>query len=53
MEFEVKIKFLHKGSKRELIESEDAATAMTKALEMLNLHEKRNVSGVLITDIKY
>ncbi|RST57661.1 hypothetical protein D5F11_021615 [Siminovitchia terrae] len=52
MVFEVKIKFLHKGSKRKEIESKDGFTAITKALETLNSTEKDNVSAVLITDIK-
>jgi hypothetical protein len=52
MEFNVKIKFLHKGSINKKVECRDSYTAITKALETLNLTEKDNVSAVLITDVK-
>ena len=47
--FRVKIKFVHKGSINKEIQCRDGYTAITKALESLNLTEKKNVSAVLIT----
>lgn len=52
MTFEVKIKFLHKGSKRVQVDSADSFAAITKAMETLNSTEKDNISAVLITDTK-
>lgn len=52
MVFEVKVKFLHKGSKRINVECKYGFTAIKRALDTLNPTEKDNVSAVLITDVK-
>ena len=53
MEFNVKVKFLHKGSVNKKVECRDGFTAIQKALETLNSTEKDNVKAILITDVKY
>jgi hypothetical protein len=50
MFFNVKIKFIHKGSINKKVECNDSFTAIHKALETLNLTEKNNIKAVLVTN---
>lgn len=53
MEFNIKVKFSHKGSVNKKVECRDGFTAIKKVLETLNSTEKDNIKAVLITDMKF
>lgn len=48
MEFNIKVKFLDKGSSNIKVECRDGFTAIQKAMSTLNATEKDNIKAVLI-----